>query len=609
MPLVRVAALSFALLALSGAAQAAVRSPARADNAKLAAPTSLRAFLPGFPKGTTSFPRTPAFAWNPSRGAARYELVLSTDPNFSGNSIAWDDTTVKTPVAAVPIALPWITGTPHSLYARVRGIAANGTVGAWSNSYGFDMRWLDTGVPAALDSPNGLVRWQPIEGATGYQVWFQNVNLTDATGEATGASKIYPTATNDADEREYYTLHQPTTVGGKWSVVWRVRAVRTVYGALNNALPSVTYGPWSPPYVNQNTPITTGPFTGLDTIGEPATPDHDPWKDGFRQTPGFVFDGNTGLYGPEELYRVYVFSDEDCVNPVLKGSLVGSPAYAPRTSGPLALPTDPIKFFKLLVPWDPDAGSTISAPVTPLDGLQTSFGADNIGGPVQERESQASATFTATLVAPPTAPSSSSSSGSTPPPSSSTGATISSLTGVGAPTGLWDTNWPVGRYYWTVVASHYVVVGGAQPHVEYWDDEVPQDVCSSRFGYFGMASQPAVTVNPATRLPYVWGLTTSGKLRAASSARPTIAGSPLVAWEPALGATAYEVQWSKNAYPWRASGNLYTYATATTLPLKPGKWYYRVRGINMTLPNGASTMAWSKKVGVVIAKPRFRIGG
>ena len=37
----------------------------------------------GYPSGTTTFPRTPAFAWNPSRGAARYELVLSTDPAFS----------------------------------------------------------------------------------------------------------------------------------------------------------------------------------------------------------------------------------------------------------------------------------------------------------------------------------------------------------------------------------------------------------------------------------------------------------------------------------------------------------------------------------------------
>jgi hypothetical protein len=68
------------------------------------------------------------------------------------------------------------------------------------------------------------------------------------------------------------------------------------------------------------------------------------------------------------------------------------------------------------------------------------------------------------------------------------------------------------------------------------------------------------------------------------------------------------VQVSKAAYPWRTYGNAYTFATSITLPLKPGKWFYRVRGINLTLPSGASTMAWSPKVGIVVAKPKFRIG-
>jgi hypothetical protein len=106
----------------------------------------------------------------------------------------------------------------------------------------------------------------------------------------------------------------------------------------------------------------------------------------------------------------------------------------------------------------------------------------------------------------------------------------------------------------------------------------------------------------------VWGLSTNGKLRAATTRRPIVAGSPLDAWQPALGATANEVQVSQNAYPWRSYGNLYTFATSTTLLLKPGRWYYRVRGINLTLPSGASTMAWSQKVGVVIAKPKFSVG-
>jgi hypothetical protein len=69
------------------------------------------------------------------------------------------------------------------------------------------------------------------------------------------------------------------------------------------------------------------------------------------------------------------------------------------------------------------------------------------------------------------------------------------------------------------------------------------------------------------------------------------------------------VQWSKTTYPWQPAGNLYTFSTSTTLSLKPGAWYYRVRGINLSLPTGASTMAWSANARLVIAKPKFKVVG
>jgi hypothetical protein len=67
------------------------------------------------------------------------------------------------------------------------------------------------------------------------------------------------------------------------------------------------------------------------------------------------------------------------------------------------------------------------------------------------------------------------------------------------------------------------------------------------------------------------------------------------------------VQWSKTAYPWRPQGNLFTFSTSTTLQLKPGRWYYRVRGIDLSLPTGAAQMAWSNKIGLTIAKPKFSV--
>jgi hypothetical protein len=192
----------------------------------------------------------------------------------------------------------------------------------------------------------------------------------------------------------------------------------------------------------------------------------------------------------------------------------------------------------------------------------------------------------------------------------------SSLAGVGSPVDLWDTNWPVGRYYWAVVPVYWAVVvdplsppgGSTSAPIVFFDGEVPQDECTAlRSGTFGKASEPAAVLDAVSRIPYMWGLSVKGALQRATTHMPKVYGAPLVAWEPALGASAYEVQWSKTAYPWRPQGNLFTFSTSTTLQLKPGRWYYRVRGIDLSLPTGSAQMAWSNKIGVTIAKPKFKV--
>ena len=198
--------------------------------------------------GIPSFSRTPSFAWAPVRGATRYEFELSTGKNFgSDNSIIWSSRTLTTPAVVVPISLPWITGNRTSLYWHVRAYSAGG-VSHWSAPRSFNMRWPDVsnkdnaddevGVPQWLPSEPGYIRWTPIVGATGYDVWFTNVN--ERTGG--GFSKIVSTITTVADEREYYTLRAPSQ-----SVEWRVRARRELYGETQNSLPAVSYGPWSSP--------------------------------------------------------------------------------------------------------------------------------------------------------------------------------------------------------------------------------------------------------------------------------------------------------------------------------------------------------------------------
>ena len=105
------------LVACLGAlALAAPAHAARADG-----PTGLHGFLlrSDEPRATT-FARTPSFAWNPVAGALRYEFQLSTSSLFREGGVIHEDNALTSPAAAIPLSLPWVTGNPHSLFARVR---------------------------------------------------------------------------------------------------------------------------------------------------------------------------------------------------------------------------------------------------------------------------------------------------------------------------------------------------------------------------------------------------------------------------------------------------------------------------------------------------------
>ena len=71
--------------------------------------------------------------------------------------------------------------------------------------------------------------------------------------------------------------------------------------------------------------------------------------------------------------------------------------------------------------------------------------------------------------------------------------------------------------------------------IDYWDLELLQDVCASgRVQSFGKGSRPLVAGRAALRLGSPKGRLTSTR------PRPPFYGSPLVAWEPALGADQYQ---------------------------------------------------------------------
>jgi hypothetical protein len=601
----RLATVCVALLAATLVSGAALAKDAK----KPAPPRNLHGFLltPNEPT-TTVFPRTPAFSWAPVRGARCYEFELATSRGFTESSVIWSNVAygvgpakacqavpadtpatatapvttpapgtttsaptggatttpvmiapLKVPAVSVDVALPWFTGNPYALYARVRAVTSSGPT-RWSSSFGFNMRWPS--VPAPQKTQTGLVRWSPVAGANGYQVWYPEIG------------KSFSTHTNVADLREFFTFHR--TDSAWWSTAkWRVRAVRRVFGTIPNGLPAVSYGPWSPLYTAKAAPVGTGKLRLIAALSDRTSSAHQ--SSAHELMPGLVFTGDTGLDGQQySLFRTYASTDRDCVNIVFRGSVVGSPAFAPRTTGPLALPADP--------------GAYVSAAPkskVPADGTSegTTFGTD--WRPVVASESRGSTGAAGSTTVDPNAP------------------VDESASQLGSKVDLPDIDFPTTRYYWTVVPVQ-IAKNADETKTGYWDAETPQDACAAgRVASFGKESDPVVT-GAAGGTPFVSGLAPNGRLLTASQRRPLVYSTPLVAWKPATGATAYEVQWSKSRYPWRPTGSKMTLSTSSLLDLGPGTWYYRVRGLNQAQLRKAE-MTWSPPVRVRIARPSFSI--
>lgn len=530
------------LIALALALALPASAPARQASPK--APTGLKAFLLRSDEPARRFTRTPSFGWKPTSQVKSYEFQLATSSSFRENSIIWSRDGLSTPYTGVPIALPWITGHKYSLFARVRAHTKKRTT-PWSDDYGFNVQGEK---PAKLSAPNGLLRWTPIDGATAYQVWEQNITGSGATAVF---SKTYAVATNVTDMRDWYTFHQNQSWVG--NAHWRVRAVRELNGSTAiDGLPIMTYGPWSKTFTTSATPPSTAVAHVGDTVSDVIGTASKPAAHSLM--PGFSWGGSrTSAGGHNELYRAYVYSDEDCVNPVMIGSVVGSPAWVPRLSGALVLPTTSDDLDKA------------RGQVLP-DGVQ---GKTFNNWPEEITPNEAGSS-TDTLDLP-------------------------------------DRLWPSGVYYWTVVPVRWFLDADGKT-IDYQDAELPQDACDAgrgRVAIFGRVSNPVET---GSNKAYVTSLALAGAVKsAAASGVPRVYGnSPLLTWTPVLAADKYEVQWSRTRYPFVMAGSVVTQATAATLSLVPGVWYYRVRGIDVQAPN-APSMAWSSVRKLKIVKPTYRV--
>jgi hypothetical protein len=644
------------LLALMAFAATATTSAAG-----VAQPSGLHGFLLRADEPLTSaFHRTPSFAWNPVAGARTYQFQLSTSSTFRDNGILYNNSSLSTPVAAPSLTLPWITGSPHALYARVRAVT-DATTSPWSTAFGFDV--TPPAPPSPLPSYPGLLRWTPIPGADAYEVW-----LVD-TG------KVEYVRTNVLDERDFYTFHQSQQWTG--TVRWRIRALRgDQFNQRVNGLPVAQHGAWSPVYSSTNPIMSTGKLQLVGTVsdvfsnGSANSPAHE-------MMPAFLWSGNQTAAGDAtELYRVEIFTDRQCLNRVYTSAVVGGPAWAPRLNGPLSLPTD---------------NATLTAARSGYlgDGKESSsytYDGDKLDP--AEQKAQASPTvavpgdvpaFPGTT--PPDQAANPSSGGSS--SGSGGGSTTISVSGnLGPPVSLWDVDWPSSGYYWTVipvvavgasggttttapgapkgttvipvlsttglrvgdavsigvapsidsgtiisVGSGSITLSGptnfahfagepvvrAGGSISYVDAELPEDVCAApvnRVQRLGISSEPSLT---SAQAPFATGLSSSGRLTSAARTS-AFYGAPLIAWTPAFNADIYEVQYSKTRYPFKAEidprssvKGFMTFSTSDVLPLKTGTWYYRVRGIDFNLPSGVQQMSWSDPEKLVVAQPKFKI--
>jgi len=577
MPAARFVVLSLLLLAfLAGSAPAMESGPP-------AAPKSLHGFLlrPNEPV-THTFSRTPAFAWAPVRGASCYEFELATSRSFEESTMIWSNvsTDANSGKHCRPVKVSFRSSDAPSGGEEGEGDAGPQMVKTTvapiripAVSLNLVLPWF-TGKPYALyahvrsvttsgasrwSRPFGFnMRWEdvpvPLAAKPGLVRWtpVEGATAYDVWYPEDYVNKVVRTHTNVADQRDLYTFH----LEDSWwrTVRWRVRAVRQVVGSIPNGLPAVSYGPWTSVYATINPGWSSGPlkvgFAVSDRISAPN-------RVGAHQLmPALTFTGDRGLDGREyRLFRFYAFTDRDCVNVVFKGSVVGGPAFAPRVNGPLELPTSQDELDAALIGVLP-SGTSEKAKTFTLD--------------------------TAPIV------------------SNETILDESSLLRVDLP----DLDARTTRYYWTVVpVGIRIDESGA---FQYWDVEVPQDACEAgRVATFGKESQGAVTTSGA---PFVSGLAPNGRLLSQAGSRPVVYSSPLVAWRPVVGATQYEVQWSRVKYPWRKRGATKTFATSAVLKLSPGLWYYRVRGLNAAQV-GTPAMTWSAPVAVKVARPTFRISG
>ena len=322
-----------------------------------------------------------------------------------------------------------------------------------------------------------------------------------------------------------------------------MRAIRLVTsGSLPNGISVTSYGPYSPIFTTTNP--TALAATPLKAVAASSNVDSTPGTPKAHQlTPGFAWTGTEtadGFGAGTQLWRVYVFTDKQCVNVAMTGSLVGGPAWAPRASDPLALPatTKDLQDANAgkFLGFGAQTGVFMRDGTTPLASEEQTADGGAAGSPGgRERRSRPGRRL-----------------GRVRSVRSRRLGGSSSARLVSLP----DNGWPQGRYWWTVVpvgilpVTTFGVPASDSSALEFHDLELPQDACAAgQVWPFGVQSTP-ITASAST--PYASGVVAGMRVVSAAGHSPGFLELPLVSWQPALAAASYEIELSRRLYPWKA---------------------------------------------------------
>ena len=167
---------------------------------------------------------------------------------------------------------------------------------------------------------------------------------------------------------------------------------------------------------------------------------------------------------------------------------------------------------------------------------------------------------------------------------------------------LWDNDWTTGGYYWTVVAVADAASATAAasstcrrtlaPPLAWQRSADRATPRSPRRRTFPtrQGSRPAAGCSPPQTN------------RRGSTERRSCRGSRLS--QP----LRTRCSGARPRRSRRLRARLKTRATSAVLPLTPGTWWYRVRGLNPGVPAGSTAMNWSSlPASLVVATPTFKI--